>query len=80
MDLPTLARVTCLQNAVQHGGKCGPKGLVGRIMAAHPEHRPNAGGVLSALTQAAAIVNAMSMDEQKAALEREAQNSSKSPG
>ncbi len=72
MDLATLARRTCLQNAVQHGGKCEPKGLVGRIMGAHPEHRADAAGVMAALTAAAAAVNAMAPEEQKAALEAEA--------
>jgi glutamyl-tRNA synthetase len=71
-DLATLARRTVLQNAVQHGGKAEPKGLVGRIMGGHPEHRGNPQGVLAALTEAAAAVNAMAPEEQKAALEAEA--------
>lgn len=71
-DLAALARRTVLQNAVQHGGKAEPKGLVGRIMGGHPEHRSNPQGVLAALTEAAAAVNAMSVEEQKAALEAEA--------
>lgn len=70
-DLRSLARRTVLQNAVQHGGKAEPKGLVGRILGAHPEHRANAPGVMAALTEAAAAVNAMSTDEQKAALASE---------
>src|SRR5688500_17406296 len=70
--LAELARRTCLQNAVQHGGKCEPKGLVGRILGGHPEHRGHPAEVLAALTEAAAAVNAMSLDEQKAALEAEA--------
>src|SRR5262245_24157761 len=41
-------------------------------MGAHPEHRANAGGVLVALTEAAAVVNAMTPEQQKAALESEA--------
>lgn len=69
--LAELARHTCLQNAVQHGGKCEPKGLVGRILGGHPEHRANPGGVMAALTEAAAAVNGMSLDEQKAALSAE---------
>lgn len=72
VDLATLARRMCLQNAVQHDGKCEPKGLVGRIMAAHPEHRANAAGVMAALQQAGAAVNAMSLPEQQAALQAEA--------
>lgn len=67
-----MARRLCLQNAVQHGGKCEPKGLVGRVMAAHPEFRADAKGVAAALAEAGAAVNAMAPDEQKAALEAEA--------
>src|ERR1041385_5161988 len=70
--LAALARRTVLQNAVQHGGKAEPKGLVGRIMGAHPEHRANAAGVLAALTEAATAINAMTPEAQKAALEAEA--------
>lgn len=72
MDLATIARRTCLQNAVQHGGKCEPKGLVRRILGGHMEHRGDPASVMAALTEAAAAVNAMSLDEQKAALEAEA--------
>jgi glutamyl-tRNA synthetase len=70
--LAELARRIVLQNAVQHGGKAEPKGLVGRIMGGHPEHRGNPQAVLAALVQAAEAVNALSADEQRAALEAEA--------
>lgn len=70
--LAELARRTVLQNAVQHGGKAEPKGLVGRILGGHPEHRSDPQGVLAALVEAAAAVNAMSPEEQRAALEAEA--------
>lgn len=72
LPLETLARRMCLQNAVQHGGRCEPKGLVGRIMAGFPEHRANAAGVAAALVAAGAVVNAMAPEEQKAALSAEA--------
>ena len=72
LELPDLARRTCLQNAVQHGGKCEPKGLVGRILGAHPEFRKDARAVGAALEAAAAVVNAMSPEQQREALAAEA--------
>ena len=62
----------CLQNALQHGGKCEPKGLVGRIMGGHPEFRSDPKGVAAALVEAGAVVNAMTVEQQQAALEAEA--------
>src|SRR5688572_32175655 len=62
----------CLQNALQHGGKCEPKGLVGRIMGGNPEFRSDPRGVAAALVEAGAAVNAMTVEEQQAALEAEA--------
>src|SRR5688572_1332548 len=62
----------CLQNALQHGGKCEPKGLVGRIMGGHPEFRADPKGVAQALVEAGAAVNAMTPEQQQAALEAEA--------
>lgn len=70
--LSEIARHLCLQNAVQHDGKCEPKGLVGRVMAAHPEFRSDAKGVAAALAEAGAAVNAMSLEAQKQALAAEA--------
>jgi glutamyl-tRNA synthetase len=70
--LAELARRMCLQNALQHGGKCEPKGLVGRIMGGHPEFRSDPKAVAQALAEAGAIVNAMAVEEQQAALEAEA--------
>src|ERR1051325_10413201 len=70
--LEELARRTVLQNAVQHGGKAEPKGLVGRIMGGHPEFRSDPKAVAAALEAAAAAVNAMDVEAQKAALEAEA--------
>ena len=67
-----MARRACLQNAIQHDGTCQPKGLMGRIMGAHEEFRGDPGAVMKALMAAGAEVNAMSLDEQKAALEAEA--------
>ncbi|MEA3190875.1 MAG: glutamyl-tRNA synthetase [Thermoplasmata archaeon] len=72
VDLETLARRMCLQNAVQHGGKANGKQLVGRIMASQPELRAQAAAVAAALEAAAAAVNAMAPEAQKAALEAEA--------
>jgi glutamyl-tRNA synthetase len=71
-SLEELARRTVLQNAVQHGGKAEPKGLVGRILGGHPEFRADPKAVAAALDSAAAVVNAMAPEEQKAALEAEA--------
>ena len=59
IPLETLARRLCLQNAVLHGGKANGKGLVGRVMASHPEFRPQAAAVTQALMAAEAAVNAM---------------------
>jgi glutamyl-tRNA synthetase len=70
--LAELARRMCLQNALQHEGKCEPKGLVGRIMGGHPEFRADPKGVAQALVEAGAAVNAMTLAEQQAALEAEA--------
>ncbi|MCA1819435.1 MAG: glutamate--tRNA ligase [Thermoplasmatota archaeon] len=70
--LEDLARRICLQNAVQHGGKCEPKGLVGRVMGGHPEFRSDPRAVAAALEAAGAAVNAMGLEAQKAALAAEA--------
>ena len=51
-----MARRACLQNAVQHDGQCQPKGLMGRIMGAHPEFRDDPGAVMKALMAAGADV------------------------
>ncbi|MHB8633482.1 MAG: glutamate--tRNA ligase [Thermoplasmatota archaeon] len=72
VGLAELARRLCLQNAVLHEGRAEAKGLVGRVMAGHPEYRPQAAAVLAALEAAAAAVNALTSDEQRAALEAEA--------
>ncbi|MEA3203530.1 MAG: glutamyl-tRNA synthetase [Thermoplasmata archaeon] len=72
MDLDQLARRFCLQNAVQHGGQCNPKGLVGRILGGHPELRAQAKAVGAALEAEGAKVNAMSLEAQKEALAAEA--------
>src|SRR6185369_2280238 len=72
LGLEELARRTVLQNAVQHGGKAEPKGLVGRIMGGHPEFRSDPRAVAAALEAAAAVVNAMAPEDQKTALEAEA--------
>jgi glutamyl-tRNA synthetase len=70
--LETLARRLCLQNAVQHGGRCNPKALVGRVMASHPELRSQAAAVAAALEAAGAAVNALAAEAQRVALEAEA--------
>ncbi len=67
-DLAEIARRFCLQNAVQHGGQCNPKSLVGRIMGGHPEFRADPGAVMKALMAAGAAVNAMSLEDQQAEL------------
>ncbi|HET6398963.1 MAG TPA: glutamate--tRNA ligase [Candidatus Thermoplasmatota archaeon] len=72
LPLEVVARRVCLQNAIQHGGKCEPKGLVGRVMGAHPEFRSDPRAVAAALEAAGAAVNAMAPEEQKAAVEAEA--------
>lgn len=72
VDLPTVARLACLQNAIQHGGQCQPKGLMGRIMGQHPEFRDDPGAVMKALMAAGAEVNAMSLEAQQVALEADA--------
>ncbi|MES2155197.1 MAG: glutamate--tRNA ligase [bacterium] len=72
LPLEVVARRFCLQNAVQHAGKCEPKGLVGRVMGGHPEFRTDPRAVAAALDAAGAAVNAMSLDEQVAALSAEA--------
>ncbi len=71
MDLATVARRLCLQNAAEHG-QCDPKRLMGRVMASHPEFRGDAGAVMQALQAAAAEVNAMDVDTIQATLEAEA--------
>ncbi len=71
-DLASIARRFCLQNALQHEGTCQPKGLVGRVMGGHPELRGDPGAVVKALMAAGAEVNAMTLDEQRAALEADA--------
>ncbi len=71
-DLAAVARRFCLQNAIQHDGTCQPKGLVGRVMGAHPEFRSDPGAVIAALTAAGQAVNAMGLEAQKAELASDA--------
>lgn len=71
-SLEVLARRYCLQNAVQHGGRCDAKSLVGRVMGGHPEFRGDVRAVAAALEAAATSVNAMTLDAQTAALQAEA--------
>ncbi len=71
-DLAAVARRFCLQNAIQHEGTCQAKALMGRVMGAHPEFRADAKAVMAALIAAGDEVNAMSLDEQKAALAADA--------
>ncbi len=72
IELAEIARRFCLQNAIQHGGQCNPKALIGRVMGGHPEFRGNPGAVMQALMAAGAAVNAMEPDAQQAALAAEA--------
>ncbi|MGB0652320.1 MAG: glutamate--tRNA ligase [Thermoplasmatota archaeon] len=71
-DLATIARRFCLQNAVQHGGTCNPKSLMGRVMGGHPEFRADPGAVAKALAVAGAEVNAMDLEAQQAELAADA--------
>lgn len=72
MPLEVVARRFCLQNALQHEGKCEAKGLVGRVMGGHPEFRGDPRAVAAALEAAGAAVNAMGLEEQRTTLEAEA--------
>ncbi len=72
ISLETLARRLVLQNAILHEGKANARGLVGRVMAGHPEFRSQAQAVTAALMAAEAVVNAMDLAAQRAALEAEA--------
>ncbi len=72
MSLEEVARLMCLQNAVQHGGTCQPKGLMGRVMGNHPEFRDDPGAVMKALMAAGQTVNAMTLEDQQATLAAEA--------
>jgi len=71
-DLETVARRLCLQNAVQHGGTCRPKALMGRVLGMDPELRSDPKAVMAALLAAGEAVNAMPPQAQRAALEAEA--------
>jgi glutamyl-tRNA synthetase len=71
-SLEAIARRFCLQNAVQHGGRCEPAGLLGRILGAHPEFRKDPAAVRAALESEGAKVNALGVEAQKAALAEEA--------
>ena len=72
IPLETLARRLVLQNAVLHEGKANARGLVGRVMANHPDLRSQAAAVTAALMAAEVTVNAMAPEAQRAALEAEA--------
>lgn len=72
MDIDAVARRYCLQNAVQYNGVADPKSTMGKVMGENPELRARAGEVMPALMKAAAAVNAMAPEEQRAALEAEA--------
>lgn len=72
MDIDAVARRYCLQNALQYNGTADPKSTMGKVMGENPELRARAGEVMPALMKAAAAVNAMSEEEQRAALEAEA--------
>ncbi len=70
-DLEALARLYCLQNAVEYG-KADPKSTMGKLMGEHPELRPQARDVMPALIKAAEAVNALSADEAREELEQQA--------
>jgi glutamyl-tRNA synthetase len=62
-----LARKYALENAVKHGGKAAPGGVIGKIMAESPELRSRAKDVPGVANAVIAEVNAMTPEAQREA-------------
>ena len=68
-DIESLIRKYALQNAVFFKGKANPKAIVGKILGECPEYRTKVQEVTETINAIVADVNAMSLDDQKKALE-----------
>jgi glutamyl-tRNA synthetase len=67
MELEEIARKYALKNAVEHGGKCNPGAVIGKIFA--EEEFDDKGKVTSTAQEVCQEVNGLSLEEQKAEIE-----------
>ena len=68
-DVESLIRKYALQNAVFFKGKANPKAIVGKILGECPEYRTKVQEITETINAIVADINAMSLDDQKKALE-----------
>ena len=68
-DIESLIRKYALQNAVFFKGKANPKAIVGKILGDCPEYRTKVQEITETINAIVADINAMSLDDQKKALE-----------
>ena len=68
-DVESLIRKYALQNAVFFKGKANPKAIVGKILGECPEYRTKVQEITETINDIVADINAMSLDDQKKALE-----------
>ena len=68
-DVESLIKKYALQNAVFFKGKANPKAIVGKILGECPEYRTKVAEITETINAIVADINAMSLDEQKKALE-----------
>jgi len=69
MDLESEVRLHLLVNATRHDGKAQPKAVLGAVLGSHPDLRSDARSVMELAGRIAEEVNAMTPDQQSAALD-----------
>ncbi len=70
-DVEVLIRKYALQNAVFFKGKANPKAIVGKILGECPEYRSRSAELVPLINSIVAEINAMGLDAQTAALQKE---------
>jgi len=68
MDLESEVRLHLLVNATRHDGKAQPKAVLGAVLGSHPELRSDARSVMELAGRIAEDINAMTPEQQAAAL------------
>ncbi|MFH1668923.1 MAG: glutamate--tRNA ligase [Candidatus Woesearchaeota archaeon] len=72
MEIDNIIRKLALKNAIDYKGTANPKSLIGKVMGAHPEWREKRGELTNKIEIIVSEVNKLSVDEQRAELEKDA--------
>ncbi|MBI4739265.1 glutamate--tRNA ligase [Candidatus Woesearchaeota archaeon] len=70
MEIDTIVRKYVLQNAVRYEGKADPGRIMSKVLGENPDLRSNAKEITQKIKAAVKKVNAMSLDKQRAELEK----------